>query len=355
MDKIYKNKYALLILIFLFLGIVFNYFLTLQIELISNGFYWLKTFALMLLFFYFSFVFSTLIQITFLFILRIFPIKVFSIYPFTFDGKLRFRPLRLIYNIEGFTNSLIINLSYYVNNENLLLKKMKQFLLLRKISTFISYFILFLFLNNINMKTIIVVVVAYLGTVLISYFKYGTFWYGYDFIYHSGSNELIEYLYSTKSIMFFNGNEYAKFYNKIENENNLLELSVLENYLYRCILERETIIDANILEQNMMKYHNPDKVLTYDLNFDAKRINILKLIGWVGIVCNNRDYVQCSINLLFSIYTDVVNNSLPVFIKHGTKRIKEEINILKHEQNGTSCPIKLQDMQCIFSIYDKLF
>lgn len=355
MDKIYKSKYALSILIFLILGLMFWYFLTLRIEFISDGSDWIKSFGLMLLFFYSGFIISTCIQISLLFIFHVFPIKVFSMYPFTFDGKLRFHPLRLVFNIEGFTNSLIINLAYDMNNQKVLLKKMKQFLLLRKISTLISYCILFVLLNNINVKTIIVVILVCLGTLLISYFNYGAFWCGYDFIYHSDSNKLTEYLYSTKSIMVFHTKEYVKFYNQLENEDDLLELSVIENYLYRCILERKTIINANILEQNLMKYQDPDEVFAYDLNFDAKRINILKLIGWVGIVCNDADYVQCSINLLSSIYTDVVNHSLPMFIKYGTKRIKGEINALKQVQNGTNCPMKLQDMQNIFSIYDKLF
>ncbi len=356
MKGVYCNKSLFLSLLIILLGLVFVYFLFSNPTSSQTGTDWILSFCRMLIFYYLLFVISSCIQIIFVLTFRIFPLKVFSIYPFTYDGKWRFHPIKLIYNIEGFSNSLILNLSKLINDPEKLSVTMKKLLIVRKISLFISILFMFLFVQHFNTKTAFMFFIVYIGIILCSYFKYDDFWIGYDYLYLEGTDKIIYFLLSSKTIMLINSMNYAKGYVDYQENSMIEELSILENYLYRCILEKQTIIPADVLKDHLKIYRNPEKVLLFNLKVDTKWLNILKLIGIVGLECDNHEYIDCSIEELTNVYINIINNSIPFFIEHGTNLLKLEIDSIKLFKEGyNNNVIKLQNLQNIFSSYENLF
>lgn len=353
MDRLFKNKSMLSILIFGMLGIVYLYILNLRSNLMFHGVYWFASFVFTVCFYYSCFIISTVIQIILIQCFNIFPLKVFSIYPFTYDGQARIHPIRLLYNIEGFSNSLILNLLRYIDDEETMMKKMKQLLRIRKISILITYCFIFLIIHRYDVITILVLGIAVISTILLSYFQYGTFWYGYDYLYGKGPNILKEFLFSSKSIMFLN----AKQYDDILYDNHtdpFLELSILENYLYRSILENNRELSIETIRNVMEKYIDPDHFFAYDLTMDTKRLHIIKLIGWTGIKCQHDEVIELSIEFYSRIYEYARIHSLPMFQTYGLKTMRNEIELLKSRQIIEYHRLKLQDIQHVFSYYDDI-
>lgn len=354
MKKWNENKYSLTFIIFIMLGIMYIHFLNLFSEQLSNGLIWCLSFVLLLLFYYSGFILSSLIQILMIKLFRILPIKVVSLYPITYDGHWEIHPLRLLYNVEGFSNSLIINLTQFIKNDELILKKLKQLLYIRKISIFMSYAILFLLLRQINLRNLLLFFIISILTISLSYFQYGTFWYGYDYLYRKGLDSLKEYLYASKSIMILKSENYVEALNT-PYKDHYLRLCLIENYLYSCLIEKNIDISIEFMKLTLQDMIHSEQFFMYDLTLDTKRLNLIKLMGWAGIVCCNKDILQLSIELYSKIYETIVNNSLPVFLKYGANTMKDEIAILKRNEHVSPSKLRLQDMQNIFSFYNKLF
>lgn len=354
MKKYYDNKQLLSQIIFFLLGSMFLHFLLLHPSEMSNGIHWITSFVLMLLFLYLVFVVSTLLQLVCIFLCKVFPIKVVSLSPITYDGKWRVHPLRLLYNIEGFSNSLIINLSAFVHDQHLLDKKMKQLLRIRKLCIILSFSILLVCFFPINFKTLLCFAIACIGTIALSFFRYGNFWYGYDAMYHLGMDEVTTYLYGAKSIMMFSAKDYANAFLTYDKEDAFQQLSIVENYLYRCIIETSSILTTSQISKVNIDIQDKSRRLSFDVNFDAKYVNFILLLGWTGMRCHCEEYIQYAIDLQSEVYETLVNNSSPFFIKYGVKKVKQDLEQLKTYRNDKRCPFKLQDMQTIYRSYDQV-
>lgn len=352
MQKIFKSKNILSLIIFIMLGILYIYILNLKSGQISQAATWIVSFIILLLFYYFVFIITTVIQILGILCLNLFPIKVFSLYPVTFDGTWRFHPVNLIYNIEGYSNSLILNLALFIHDKSLLMKKMKQLLILRKASILLTYCLVFLILRQYDIKTILVLSIAAISTILLSYFQYGSFWYGYDYLYNEGSDILKEYIEASKSIMILTANQYAVALKETHND-PVLELAILDNYLYRSILERSDQLSAQLVESTISKYMDPDHFFLYHLTLDTKRLNSIKLIGWTGYKLKNREVIEISIDQYTKVYEYVVNNSYAFFTK-AYKNMRNELNTLKSQNLQSSNELHLQKFQNVFSCYDAI-
>lgn len=353
MDNIFKSKCALSCIIFLMSGTMYLYILNLRPELISKGMFWIVSFGLMLLIYYLIFLISSILQVILIKCFRLFPIKVFTLYPFTYDGVWRVHPIRLIYNIEGFSNSLILNLGTYIEDKELLMNKMKKLLILRKLSFLITYGSFFLILSRFDIKAILVLLIAAMSTILLSYFQYGTFWYGADYLYGKGPDFLREYILASKTIMILSSEQYARAL-KEEHEDQYLECSILENYLYRSILDKSVQLSVEIIESASTKQINSLEFYHSDLTLDSKRLNLIKLIGLAGYRCQNDTVINLSIEQYTCIYELIANNSLPLFQKYGPATIKKQIDALKYADPDLFHILKIQDMQYIFSSYDPL-
>lgn len=353
MNKIFKNKGSLLIIIFLMLGTMYLYVLNLRPELMTKGVLWIISFILMLLFYYLIFLISSFLQVILIKCCRLFPIKVFTLYPFTYDGTWRFHPIKLIYNIEGFSNSLILNLGTYFENKDLLMTKMKQLLMLRKLSVLITYGAIFLVLSRFDIKTFLVILIAAISTILLSYFQYGTFWYGADYLYGEGPESLSEYILASKTIMILSSEQYAKSLIE-EHEDQYLECLILENYLYRIILDKKTQCSVKIIDAAITKQLDSLEYFHSNLALDTKRLNLIKVIGWTGFQCGNDVLIKLSVEQYTRVYEMIVNNSLPFFQKAGPSTIREQIVALKSADSDLFHSLKISDMQFVFSTYDRL-
>lgn len=354
MKSFLTKKNILPLLVFLQAGFLYIYFLSLEKGPIINGSLWFIAFFKMLLFYYFIFVASTLLQILSIKCFHLFPINVFSLYPVAFDGTLSFHPIRLLYNVEGFSNALILNLAQYINNEELLAIKMKQLLYIRKCCYFLAYGILFMYLQQYNLITFFIFLLAFLGTVFISYFQFGSFWYGYDYIYGQGAAFIREYLYASKTIMFLNAAQYADALHK-EHRDDFFVLAIAENYVYRSIIERNQQESAQLLEHTLATYIEANETCTYDLTLDTKLLHVIKVIGWAGIICENTDMLQLSIAMYSTIYEVLLYDNAPIYVKHAAEKIEKELEYLRNHPPGLPCQLHIQNMQNIFNFYNKIW
>lgn len=353
MENIRTSKNTVSIIIFMLLGILFCEFLYIGIDYFTNAWYWIFSFFMTLIVYYLIYVMITFIQITIIRLFKVFPIKVCSIYPFTYDGKLRFHPLRLLYNIESYHNSLILNLSEYIQHPQLM-EKLHSLLWIRKISTIIVISVLFMAFHHYDLITFFAFLLIVLGILSLSYLQCDTFWYGYDFIYSKGIQYFRFYLFGSKTILFMHAEDYGKYMMTIESDDKKMMLNILENYLYRCILEQHTTLTVSQIMTYIEYCRNNNQLMEYNISFDTKMLNIKKLIGWTGIKCHEKKYLECSIDLLLELYDYMVNNSLPAFIKYGTNKLRSEIEYLKNYTVKKDCVLELQDSQQIFSCYESL-
>lgn len=155
MKRIFCNKSLFLFVIMMSLGLVFMHFLFLNSYLLPNATHWILSFIKMLFFFYMIFIVSSILQIFSVIVFKVFPLKVFTVYPFTYDGKWRFHPIRLTYNIEGFSNSLVLNLSLFLNDSEELIVKLKKLLWIRKICLLITMLLMFLLFHDFHIAMLL--------------------------------------------------------------------------------------------------------------------------------------------------------------------------------------------------------
>lgn len=352
MKKFSTYKYALPLLIFMTTGIMFVYILHNLFDLKLHGMYWILSFVLMIFFFYASFLFSTFIQIALIKTFQVFKLQVCSIYPFTYDGKWRFHPIRLLYNVEGFHNSLHYNLAQFIDDDKILMKKGKQLQNIKSISIFLSYAIIILCFRQ-TLLSLVILFILYIITILISYMSYGTFWYGYNYVYTLGVSTMKYYLYASKTIMILQHEQYKKALT-MDPINAYFTLLILDNYLYTSIYENNKDISSTFIRHIWNANINTNQCFQYDIMFDTTYLNTIKLMGWTGILCDNIQLIEFAIELYQTIYEYILYNSFPSISKYAIKKMKKEIQYLKSHENIDISQLPLQDIQNIFSIYEPI-
>lgn len=351
MKRLLARKQVLSLMIFLLLTIMYGYWLFQHPDRLPLASHWIMAFCQTLLFYYVVLLLTSLLQMLMVGMFHVFPIQICCLYPFTYDGKWRFHPIRMLYQQEGFHSCLYLNLAQYLPCMEVIKQKLKQLLLYRKISYVLTFLFLFGVMHNAHGYTVVMMGIVCSGLIALSYGSVTNCWIGLDGTYHKGMMAIGELLYSGKTISFLDAQAYANILQEGNIRNPYVELAILGNYCYRCLLENTAIIAADIISTKLSSYRHHEAVLTYDLAFDTSLLQVMKLFGWVGIVCKEDRYRTGSIGLLMSLYTDMLQQSTPFFAAHGTKTLRREIAALQSKK-VTKAQLHLQDMQAIFAIYE---
>lgn len=346
MKKLYRGKIVLLCIMFVPMWFVyqhiltdFNAFETLKLHI------WIVAFLLMLLFFYISVIMTTLIEFIIIKSFHLVKMKGLILYPFTYDGKLELHPIKLLYNKESFRDNISMNLTSLIDDENRVYDIFKKIINIHKVSSILAFCLLFVIYQNFTINILILFLLCLMSRILVTHFHYSDYWEGNAFILSQGKDYLICSLYKSRYIERISSQQYA---NYLRNHCNMLDkeslLSIMENYLLKSIIEKTTFLSVEDLKVYIQILNPENKVMSYHMGFDARFMQCKKLIGYVGIVCENERYIECSKELLRDIRNEMVNMNI-------AKKAITELNlyIAFLEKN------KIDDNKIITSLYDTYF
>lgn len=214
-------------------------------------------------------------------------IKYLIVYPFVYDGRIRFAPIKLLYKNEMYFNKLAGNLFKYIDDK--LKKKTLELIYIEYISMFISFLItsillrsmnfliyreLIIFMFGVNLSSIIYEDIAY-NSLLVTYLN----------------GEIIEKLLT---FFYINENNYSvtiKFL-KSENLNVKYLIDILISMNRNAFVEDVDLIDINYIDDILKIILNNKTKIT--LLQDVKIKNIFYLIGFLGKRYNDKSYLNYS-------------------------------------------------------------
>ncbi|MFV0479349.1 MAG: hypothetical protein ACK5LZ_02100 [Anaerorhabdus sp.] len=255
-------------------------------------------FLISLILLYIIYVLSFFLELLLIKIFNITKIKYLVLYPFSYDGRISFKPIILLKNQEMYRDTFWLNLASHRNMTDTEIRdKFKQIYYLRIVAIFLSLLLvailIFLFfvpnyLIFINMFILFVLAVAFTFTNTKTYCGNG-----YILLYKSN---LREYFILEKG---FKDCDKIDFENYLINslhrsDNTYTRLLVLENYLYYCFNYDYNIdlgIAINVIEENNI-------YPTFNLFNDVIIMSIIKLIGIYGLRYGDTKCVKYSRNIL---------------------------------------------------------
>ncbi len=291
---------------------------------------------LMLLFLYYT---QALLEI-FIYIIINKKINYLILYPFSYDGKIKFAPIKLLYKSELYFNKLSGNL--FVNIENNLDKKVLELIYIEYVSKFIAAIILIFLLNRMDIFILKEVIILISGMILPS-FIYEDIQYNSLFIVYR-RNEIIEKLLSffyIKENNYFIASDLLK--TRELNEEYLLDILISLNK--NAIVEEVKLIDIKYLDDIIKRVLIRENNIT--LMEDVKVKNIYYLIGILGKKYDEESYLDYSYDYTRKEIKEIIdleNESIIDLIK--TK------NSLIHFQNYLIGREKINDLKKYIYYYD---
>lgn len=310
---------------------------------------------------YTIYVITFFIELLFLVTFRLIKIKYLIIYPFSYDGKLYFKPIKLLMHQDFFRDAFPMNLVIDLQNgetENQLKSKFKKIIYLREISTLISYgLVLLLIMHFFEISFLLEFTISFFSMILVSFVSDGYWWSGTRYII---KNETItKYLLSMPNLEEVDVEKYSKYLEEeLNNKNKVIDVTyidVLENCLYSSFYEEKVYLSEESLKNLCDSIlHKGVELKIKSLRYEQQRISIQKMIGLISIIKKNNDYHNVFISL---INKSLHNLSSINYFNVNTKNI-ESINKYIDFTNGniTSVDCKkhfIIDFKDIFS-YRKL-
>ncbi len=212
-------------------------------------------------------------------------IQYFIIYPFAYDGKIKFAPIKLLYRNELYFNKLSGNLFIHIGNN--LNRKTIELITIEYLSKFISTAFIGILFYLVNYNIFIELLVLLLGTIIASLI-YEDIYYNSLFATYK-KNEMKEKLLS---LFFIKGNNYSiiKKYLIFAELNNKYILDILISLNKNAILYDVELIDINTIDTLINKVSTKNKTIMYDI----KLMNIYYLIGFIGKKYGDLDYINYS-------------------------------------------------------------
>lgn len=353
MREILKTKSYCIIIFVLGCWIVFN-----KVSMLLNPGYnsfllLIKCFGITLFIFYLIFMLAFTIELLLFNIGNIAKIQHLSIYPFTYDGTWRCHPIKLLFHAEAFRDTFELNLISFVNDYETLKRKFKLVLRIRKLSLFISFILIQLILYVLfQWNLIIEFTISYGCFVLFSFFDFSDYWEGNDSIYHN--HKVQRYYYIEKCIKQFDAKDYCNWIGQRIDQSDIAVgewLSLLENYVYRCIYEGVTPLSISSIRKIINKISPEDHVIYFDLGKDVRLQNIIKLIGLVG-KHYNEEYLQYA-TLRLTIHKDYLLENQSKHVDRAIEMLNTYIGYI----NGEVVCIELLEhltlrTKDIFSFYE---
>lgn len=247
--------------------------------------------------------------------------KYVIVYPFVYDGKIRFAPMKLLYKNEIYFNKFAGNLLTYVDNK--LKEKTLELIYIEYISKFISALITVLLLRSMGIfvyKELIVYVIGMnISSIIYEDITYNSILVTYR------NNEIIEKLLT---FFYINENNYSMIVKFLKNKDFNVEylIDILISLNRNALVEDVDLIDINFIDNLIKIFLNCENKIT--LIQDVKIKNIYYLIGFLGKKYNNISYMNYSYDNIQSEINQIMN------IESGTiVELKRTKNILYNFQN----------------------
>lgn len=248
-------------------------------------------------------------------------IKYIIVYPFIYDGKIRFAPIKLLYKNEVYFNKLAGNLLTYIDDK--LEKKTLELILIEYISKIIAALVTAILLRSMNfivfMELIVFVFGVNLSSIIYEDITYNSILVTYR------NNEIIEKLLT---FFYINENNYSMIVKFLKNKDLNVEylIDILISLNRNAFVEEVDLIDINYIDNIIKTILNCENKIT--LIQDIKIKNIYYLIGFLGKKYNNISYMNYSYDNIQSEINQIMN------IESGTIfELKKTKNILYNFQN----------------------
>lgn len=248
-------------------------------------------------------------------------IKYIIVYPFIYDGKIRFAPIKLLYKNEVYFNKLAGNLLTYIDDK--LEKKTLELILIEYISKIIAALVTAILLRSMNfivfMELIVFVFGINLSSIIYEDITYNSILVTYR------NNEIIEKLLT---FFYINENNYSMIVKFLKNKDLNVEylIDILISLHRNAFVEEVDLIDINYIDNIIKTILNCENKIT--LIQDIKIKNIYYLIGFLGKKYNNISYMNYSYDNIQSEINQIMN------IESGTIfELKKTKNILYNFQN----------------------
>lgn len=248
-------------------------------------------------------------------------IKYIIVYPFIYDGKMRFAPIKLIYKNETYFNKLAGNLLTYIDDK--LEKKTLELILIEYISKLIAALVTVLLLRSMNFIIFKELIVFVIGTNLSSII-YEDITYNSILVTYR-NNEIIEKLLT---FFYINENNYSMIIKFLKNKDLNVEylIDILISLNRNAFVEEVDLIDINYIDNIIKTILNCENKIT--IIQDIKIKNIYYLIGFLGKKYNNISYMNYSYDNIQRAINQIIN------IESGTiVELKRTKNILYNFQN----------------------
>ncbi|MDO4605608.1 MAG: hypothetical protein Q4B23_06495 [Helcococcus sp.] len=233
-------------------------------------------------------------------------IKYVIVYPFVYDGKIRFAPMKLLYKNEIYFNKFAGNLLTYVDNK--LKEKTLELIYIEYISKLISSLITVLLLRSMGIfvyKELIVYVIGMnISSIIYEEISYNSLFVTYR------NNEIMEKLLT---FFYIKENNYFIILNILKNKEINVEylIDILISLNRNAIVEEVELIDIKYIDNIIEKIRNNENKIS--LIQDVKIKNIYYLIGFIGKKYNDisyvnysYDYIQSEINQILKIESDTI-------------------------------------------------
>lgn len=248
-------------------------------------------------------------------------IKYIIVYPFIYDGKVRFAPIKLLYKNETYFNKLAGNLLTYIDDK--LEKKTLELILIEYISKLIAALVTVLLLRSMNFIVFMELIVFVIGTNLSSII-YEDITYNSILVTYR-NNEIIEKLLT---FFYINENNYSMIIKFLKNKDLNVEylIDILISLHRNAFVEEVDLIDINYIDNIIKTILNCENKIT--IIQDVKIKNIYYLIGFLGKKYNNISYTNYSYDNIQRAINQIIN------IESGTiVELKRTKNILYNFQN----------------------
>lgn len=253
-------------------------------------------------------------------------IYIFSCYPFSFDGVIRFKPIKMMYHQELYETQIPYNIVSLINGNDdikVIRSQFKRNVLLWVLSRGISIILVWFvakYLLEINLG--FELAILFIANITTQYMFYNNEHYGYLYAFHNKDLEVhavIKIPFKFVDFKIFS-NLFARYDN---NDDQGLGYKLLNSYFYKCIEQKK----APIKIENFKKYIE----FKDNLSEIPKLINCVKMVGLVGKICDNDEYLYYSIQELVKYKRYYFKNDIYGIMDLPIERIQTYIEFLNGE------------------------
>lgn len=253
-------------------------------------------------------------------------VKFFSFYPFTFDGDVEFKPVKLLYHQELYLSQIPYNLK--ISDEEMISDLHTQFktnVFLWGLAELIAIMLMSIFLRVIFGINVFLGFGLFFISSMFQLLKFSDLHFGY--IYCLNSSDMAELLFSRVPPKFVSFKQYNCLISKFDTTKHRQKLryAIILNYLYKCIYEEKSPINVEQIKD----------YLELSETSSVEQINCVKVLGIVGLIANNNEYLDISIKEIQKVVKYLQSINFNSMMDSSITRLIQFENFMKHPDFGS--------------------